>query len=193
MAAAICPAASSKKSPVIVVERQTRADAGDQKPGGQLLSSGSGERQHQSALRPIVGPRARGQTPKPLFGVFYDLALMGLEDETEAPNVVLAFNANRYGARFRSGREMDRLTEACLPAVFVEQIDQREGKIVLVFGERGGGGVTGLFGGFRFRETAFAEVPQSLQAPLADDALGALAAHDEDATDAARLVAHGLV
>src|SRR5262249_50036427 len=95
--------------------------------------------------------------------------------------------------RFRSSCEVDRLIEARLPVVLVEQINQREWEIVLVLGERGGGGVTSLFGGLRFLQTMFAEVTQSLQPSLPDHTPGGFADGGENAADAARLVADGRI
>src|SRR5215468_1208130 len=181
---------------IIVIGRQARADSGDQETGGKFLRPGFGEWQRNRALRPIVRPCAGGQPhvlAEPLRQVFDNLTFTRLDDAAEVPNVIAATNGDRRGTRFRSGGEVDHLIEARLPAVLVEQINQREWEIVLVLGERGGGGVTSLFGGLRFLQTTFAEVTQSLQPPLSDHTPGGFADGGENAADASRLVADGRI
>ncbi len=176
------PGGELEEAAVLAVQRQAGADAGDQETGRQLLRSGLGERQHQRVPGAVVRPRAGGPPSEPLVRILDDLALAGPDDAAEGPDVVLAVE----------GGEVDRLAEARLP-VFVEQVDQREGEIVRVAGERAGGGVADLLDGPGFGQAVLAEVAQRPQAPLAQDAAGVLRAGAEDSAHAARVVRRGAV
>jgi hypothetical protein len=155
-----------EEAAILLVELETRADAGDQK-SRHLMRFVRRDGQHHGSVR-RVQPGTQRRSVEARADILHNLHSFRSDRLGKRPGLIFVQARNGRGDGVTHA---GRAGEARLLALGIDEIEQRERHVLAMLRQGLGGDGAGLFGRLRFAR-AGAEVAQDHPPALADDLLG---------------------